>query len=180
LEGIQLEAPLEYDSVEILAPTSLALVADITEMRVAELAALNPAVLRSIVPDNYSIHVPKGIGNQLAASLQLIPANHRDSWRMHRVGAGETLASVSKLFGTTSNVIVAANNLRAAEVVEGDRLLIPVAVRSEAPVRPTVSRTPVRHTAVIVHHPKGKTPPSKPAVSSQHKPAVIVARSASN
>jgi hypothetical protein len=144
------------------------------------LAALNPAVLRNIVPDNYSIHVPKGIGNQLAASLQLIPAEHRDSWRMHRVGAGETLASVSKLFGTTPNVIMAANNLRSAEAVEGDRLLIPVAMRAEAPVRP-VSRTSVRRSAAVVHPAKGKTLPGKPvAANGSRKAPVIVARSASN
>jgi membrane-bound lytic murein transglycosylase D len=180
LQGIQLDPPLEYDTVEIVAPTSLALVADITEMPLSELAALNPAVLRNIVPDNYSIHVPKGIGNQLAASLQLIPAEHRDSWRMHRVGAGETLASVSKLFGTTPNVIMAANNLRSAEAVEGDRLLIPVAMRAEAPVRP-VSRTPVRRSAAVVHPAKGKTLPGKPvAANGSRKAPVIVARSASN
>jgi len=180
LEGIQLDAPLEYDTVEILTPTSLALVADITEMPLTELAALNPAVLRSMAPDHYSLHVPKGLGNQLAASLELIPAEHRDSWRMHRVGAGETLASVSKLFGTTPGVIVAANNLRSPEAVEGDRLLIPVAMRAEAPVRSTVSRTPVRRTAVV-NHAKGKTPPAKPVASNTSRKApVIVARSASN
>jgi membrane-bound lytic murein transglycosylase D len=182
LQGIQLDPPLEYDTVEILAPTSLALVADITEMPLPELAALNPAVLRSMVPENYSLHVPKGIGNPLAASLQLIPAEHRDSWRMHRVGSGETLASVSKLFGTTPNIIMAANNLRSPETVEGDRLLIPAALRAEAPVRPAVSRAPVRRAAVVVHHTQGKTPPAKPvaAVNPSRKAPVIVARSASH
>jgi membrane-bound lytic murein transglycosylase D len=182
LQGIQLDPPLEYDTVEILAPTSLALVADITEMALPELAALNPAVLRSMVPENYSLHVPKGIGNPLAASLQLIPAEHRDSWRMHRVGSGETLASVSKLFGTTPNIIMAANNLRSPETVEGDRLLIPAALRAEAPVRPAVSRAPVRRAAVVVHHTQGKTPPAKPvaAVNPSRKAPVIVARSASH
>ena len=166
LEGIQLEAPLEYDTVEIMAPTSLALVADISEMPLSELAALNPAVLKSIAPDNYSLHVPRGIGNQLAASLQMIPAEHRASWRMHRVGAGETVASVAKLFGTSPSVIVTANNLHSSEPVEGDRLLIPVAMRADVPVRPTVSRTPVRRAAVVVHHAKGKTPPAKPVAAN--------------
>jgi LysM repeat protein len=118
----------------------------------------------------------------LAASLQLIPAEHRDSWRMHRVGSGETLASVSKLFGTTPNIIMAANNLRSPETVEGDRLLIPAALRAEAPVRPAVSRAPVRRAAVVVHHTQGKTPPAKPvaAVNPSRKAPVIVARSASH
>src|ERR1017187_6605861 len=182
IQDFQLDPPLEYDTVEITSKTGMALVSDITETSLPELAALNPAVLRSMVPENYSLHVPKGIGNPLAASLQLIPAEHRDSWRMHRVGSGETLASVSKLFGTTPNIIMAANNLRSPETVEGDRLLIPAALRAEAPVRPAVSRAPVRRAAVVVHHTQGKTPPAKPvaAVNPSRKAPVIVARSASH
>jgi membrane-bound lytic murein transglycosylase D len=179
LEGIQLDSPLEYDTVEILANTSLNLVADITEIPVAELADLNPAVLRGMVPENYSLHVPKGSGNQLAASLQMVPAEHRDSWRMHRVGAGETVVSVAKLFGASPSVIGAANNLHSSEPVEGDRLLIPAALRVETPARQTVSRAPARRTAVVVHHATGKTPPAKgAAVKPQKKAPVSVARSA--
>ena len=48
--GIQLDPPLEYDTVEITAPTSLALVSDITDTPLAELAELNPAVLKGMVP----------------------------------------------------------------------------------------------------------------------------------
>jgi membrane-bound lytic murein transglycosylase D len=187
LEGIQLDAPLEYDTVEIQSPTSLPLVADITEVPLAELAVLNPAVLRSMAPENYSLHVPKGMGNQLAASLQLVPTEHRDSWRMHRVGAGETLASVARLFGTTANGIAAANSLRSPDAVEGDRLLIPAALRAEAPVRPAASRTPVRRTAVaarrtpvVARGAKGKTPPARSAATGNpaRKAPVIVAHSA--
>src|SRR6185369_14972213 len=162
LEGIQMDSPVEYDTVEIVAPTSLALIADITDTPLAELAALNPAILRGMTPENFSLHVPKGAGNQLAASLQQVPAEHRDSWRMHRVGAGETLASIGKQFGTSPNLIASANNLRSPEAVEGDRLLIPAALRIEAPVRQTVSRTPARRTAVVVHHTtKSKAAPAK-------------------
>jgi LysM repeat protein len=100
---------------------------------------------------------------------------------MHRVGAGETLASVGKLFGTTANVIMTANNLRSPEAVEGDRLLIPVALRAEAPARPAVSRTPIRRTtATAPHRIQGKTPAARPVTSVKppSKPPVIVARSA--
>ena len=182
LQGIQLDSPLEYDTVEILAPTSLALVADITETPLSELAALNPAVLRSIAPDKYSLHVPKGTGNQLAASLLLIPAEHRDSWRTHRVAAGETLAAVGKLFGTTPNVIMAANNLHAPETLEGDRLLIPLALRAEAPARTVVSRTPIRRTATVARRGQGKTTSAKPVATANpsRKSPVIVARSAAH
>ena len=122
---LQLDPPLQYDTVELSAATSLALVGDITETAQAELAALNPAVLHGTAPQNYSLHVPKGTGNQLMASLQLVPSERRTAWRMHRVETGETLAAIGKKFGTTPGSIVAANNLKSEDAVEGDRLLIP-------------------------------------------------------
>ena len=78
LAGIQLDPPLEYDTVETTAPTSLSLVADVTDTSVAELATLNPAVLKGMVPENFALRVPKGSGSHLMATLQMIPAQHRD------------------------------------------------------------------------------------------------------
>src|ERR1035437_5093487 len=50
IDGIQLAPPLKFDTVEISAPTSLALVSDIIDMRGAEMAALNPAILKGVFP----------------------------------------------------------------------------------------------------------------------------------
>jgi LysM repeat protein len=73
------------------------------------------------------------------AALQLIPVNRLDAWRMHRVGSGDTLATISKRYGVTPAAIVAANHLEASQVEEGDRLLIPAAARAEAPAKPAAS-----------------------------------------
>jgi membrane-bound lytic murein transglycosylase D len=134
IEGFQLDPPLEYDTVETSAPTSLTLVADVLDIPFAELAALNPASLRGMVPENFSVHVPKGSGNQLVAALQLIPSNRMDAWRMHRVGPGETLAVIGKRYAVPASYIVSANRLESAQAVEGDRLLIPSAQRALPPV----------------------------------------------
>ncbi len=147
LDHIQLDPPLEYDTVEVTAPTSLTLVADVTDSPLSELAALNPSILRGIAPASFSLHLPKGTGNQLVAALQLIPAEHRDSWRVHRVGAGETLAAIGKRYALPASSIVAANNLKTPEAVEGDRLMIPTPARAEAPARKVASRSAVRRTA---------------------------------
>ena len=48
LDHLQYDPPLQFDTVELSAPTSLALVADITDTTPAELASLNPAVLRGV------------------------------------------------------------------------------------------------------------------------------------
>ena len=174
LDHLQYDAPVEYDSVEISAATSLALVADITDTAPAELAALNPAVLRGIVPEKYSLHVPKGTGNQLMATLQLVPPERRTAWRMHKVETGETLAAIGKKFGIAPGSILAANNLKSDEAAEGDRLLIPAAARPEAPARRPVAHTAAhRAPTTPTHH--TSAPVATPRKSAAHKTPVLVA-----
>ena len=147
LEGIQMDPPLEYDTVEIAAKTGMALVSDITETPLPELTALNPAVLKGMIPAGYSLHVPKGTGNQLMAGLETIPPEHRDAWRMHRLGTGETLAEVGKRYGIAVNSLVAVNNLQSPEASEGDRLILPAALRAEPAAKRVVTRTARRRTS---------------------------------
>lgn len=163
LDGIPLDPPLEYDTVKVNAVTSLVLVSDLTDTSIPELQALNPAVLKNMVPEGYALHVPKGEGNQLMASLQLIPPEHRDSWRMHRVAEGETLASIGKRFGVLPATIVTANGMRKPEAVEGDRLIIPASLRLE-PVR----RSAARATVVRGHSSGRKTRPRSTVRSASH------------
>jgi hypothetical protein len=47
---------------------------------------------------------------------------------------------IGKRYGATPGSILAANNLRSAEPVEGDRLLIPAVMRAEPPARSRGSR----------------------------------------
>ena len=163
LEGLTLDPPLEYDTVEISAPTSLALISDMTDTPASELLSLNPAMLKGVVPDGYSLHVPKGKGNQLMATLQLIPTEHRIAWRIHRVTTGETVASIGKRFGVTSSSIVTANGLPKGEAAEGDWLMIPASFRVEAPVRRLASPSTAAHK-----HTAARRPAAKSAATSHH------------
>jgi membrane-bound lytic murein transglycosylase D len=135
LDQIVPDAAIEYDTIVTPSPTNLALLADLTDTSVGELMQLNPALLRSMAPGSFEVRVPKGSGQQVSAALDLIPADRRASWRMHRVEEGETLASVARLFNLTSSKLAAANDLKD-EPAAGDRLLIPVAYQETvAPVR---------------------------------------------
>jgi len=164
LDSVALDPPLEYDSFEVSAPTSLALISDLTDTPPSEMLALNPGLLKPAVPEGYSLHVPKGKGNQLMAALQMIPPEHRSTWRIHRVAAGETLATIGKRFGVTSSSIVTANKLDKADAAEGDWLMIPTALRTDAPLkraigssaasrRHTTARRSVAKTATVRAHP---------------------------
>jgi membrane-bound lytic murein transglycosylase D len=196
LDGIQLDPPLAFDTVEASAPTSLVLVSDIIDTPAAEMAALNPAILKGIVPEGYPLRVPKGSGNQFLAALQLIPAEHRNSWRVHRVGAGETLAAIGKRYAALPGSIAAANHLSSAQAADGDLLLIPAALRVEAPVRrttgartasarttsarTTVART-TTHRRAPVHRTSARASVAKPTAPAQpvHKSPPILTSTAS-
>lgn len=177
LNDISLDAPLEYDTIELTSPTSLTLVSDITDIPLSELAALNPAVLRNIAPENYSLHVPKGSAKQLTAALQLVPAEHRDSWRIHHVGSGETVESVARRYGVAASAIVAANGLKDGETLEGDRLMIPTALRVEPAARRSASarRTTTAARRSSTSRSRARTAAAKPAGKrpAAKKPALI-------
>ena len=172
LDGIQKDPPVEYDSIELTVPTSMALVSDVADIPLPELAALNPAVLKGVVPNKFTLHVPKGSGNQIAATLEMVPAGRRADWRMHRVAPGETLAGIGKAYGVTATAIVAANHLKSDETQEGDRLVIPVVRVQPTSVRHTGMRKPVHHATAASR----TTRSSHSATAAKpHKAPVVVA-----
>ncbi len=170
LDSVVPDAPLDYDTIEVNAPTHLGLVADLTDAPMPELLDLNPALLKGVVPAGYVLHVPKGTGSSLSASLQMIPAERRASWRMHKVASGETLASIGKHYGMAAGTIAAANGLKETSPAAGAQLLIPVAYRAAAvtPKSAVAGRRAVkgqRKQLLVVAHSAGNRGPrgSRPA-----------------
>lgn len=175
-----MDAPLEYDTVETDSLTGLALVADITDTPLNELAALNPAALRGMLPEGHTLHVPKGTGNTVSAALALVPADHRAAWRMHLIGPEETLAAIGQRYGVTPASIMAANRLTSARAEAGDRLIIPLAARPEPVARAAVRKTVVHRagtTATTTAARRPRTAPAKAGAPAKpvRKPAAIVA-----
>jgi membrane-bound lytic murein transglycosylase D len=125
LEAVDPDPPLEYDTIELAAPTSLALISDALERSTAEVREINPALLRGVAPAGYPLRVPKGSGTTLQATLEHVPAEKRASWRVHKVSAGDTLASISKRYGSSPSSIAGANPRQADDLEAGDVLLIP-------------------------------------------------------
>ncbi|MGA2593893.1 MAG: transglycosylase SLT domain-containing protein [Bryobacteraceae bacterium] len=169
LQGLVPNAPLEYDTIEVASPTHLALVADLTDAPMSELLDLNPALLRGVAPAGYVLHVPHGTGSSLSASLQLVPADRRAAWRIHKVAGGDTLASIARRYGMPAASIAAANGLTNASPATGDRLIIPATYTPPSVAVHTASRrhagTPAtkrrhRGTAGLTHTAANKAPRS--------------------
>ncbi|HYP09522.1 MAG TPA: transglycosylase SLT domain-containing protein [Bryobacteraceae bacterium] len=129
IENIETDAPLTYDTIEVDAPTHLALVADIADRPVSDLRDMTPSVLGSVAPAGFQLHVPEGAKGNVLAALETIPAERRASWRVHRVGPGDTLESIARRFNMPVNSIASINDQSEAEI--GDVLIIPTASQVE-------------------------------------------------
>lgn len=123
LEGIQAEPELRYETVVVDAPTHLALIADASDRPLSEIRDLNPALLGSVAPAGFAVHVPEGARTTVLAGLETIPAERRASWRIYRVSEGDTLESIARRYNTPVNAIESANNISEPEI--GDVLAIP-------------------------------------------------------
>lgn len=129
LENIEIDPPLQYDSLELEAPTHVALIADAADRPASELRELNPALLTSVAPRGYKLNVPAGTKTMILAGLDSIPPERRASWRIHRVGQGETLASIARRYNVPVRGIEAANGEADGEI--GEVLVIPTASQLE-------------------------------------------------
>lgn len=196
LLNLDLDAPVEYDTVKVDSATSLALIADASDRSLPEIQDLNPALLKPVAPAGFEVHVPKGGSDQVRMALEEVPAEHRATWRLHRVGADETLAEIARRYGTAVASISAANRLPVDHPDAGDTLIIPVsysaprvANHSAKPaVRHLVQRTPATSTAkkAPVHNPvrkaaapARKTPAPVHKVSTPYKTASIAKHASS-
>lgn len=150
LDSIDIDQPIEYDTLTLKAATNLALIADAAERPVSEIRDLNPALLKSAAPAGYQLHIPKGTSNDVLAALENVPPDRRTTWRMHRVERGETLAQIAKQFSTPAQSIAQANNHIEEAPEAGDLLIIPASYNPDAPAarRSAHKRAAARHGRV--------------------------------
>ncbi len=131
LENIDIDPPVEYESIQLAASTNLNLIADAAMQPVSVIRDLNPSLLRSIAPAGFQVHVPKGSAQNTQAALEAVPAENRQAWRLHHVEAGDTLATIAKSYHLAPERVVAVN--RGADSLEvGDMLLIPAVYHEES------------------------------------------------
>jgi len=173
LDGLGADPPLEYDTVELTAPTSLLLVADITERPVGDLRDLNPALLKGVAPPGYMLRVPQGTAASVASALELVPREQRAAWRLHRVERGETLNSIARSYRVSPGGISRANGIDAADVESGNLLLIPAKSVPEAGVTKKKAKSMARRGQVK----KSRVRPSQAKSASPRRSGMLASRS---
>ena len=109
LADLEMEAPLEYDTIEVYANTSLQIAADAANVPVTTMQDMNPAILRNVAPKGYFLRVPKTSGATVSAALELVPSDRRDTWRLHRVQDGEQLETIGRQYHVVETAMEQAN-----------------------------------------------------------------------
>ena len=129
LESVVPEQPVPADQASINYPVDLRLVAECLDTSENYLQELNPSLLRMTTPKDqtFTLNLPAGSKDKYEAAIALIPPDMRTFWRYHRVGYGDSLASIAHKYHTTTAVIAEANNLTDDEVKAGSKLIIPIA-----------------------------------------------------
>jgi membrane-bound lytic murein transglycosylase D len=128
------DAPLITDTVTVNAATDLRLVADIVGAPVQEIAAINPALLRTSTPPDtaYPLHLPAGTKDLFTRTIAGIPEDKRASWRYHKLQPGDTLDAIARTYHVTAAEIAFVNQIQpdadlASANTQIDALVIPVA-----------------------------------------------------
>jgi peptidoglycan lytic transglycosylase D len=170
LQDVDFEPAVSYDSLELQTPTHIGLVAAALDRSVSELKELNPSLTKTVAPGGFTLRVPKGQVPQLEAALNVIPADRRDSWRVHRVEPGDTFKSVAERYGTTAGLLSSANHDQLPEA--GMFAAVPVAYPgARTPVVKARSRkTPAKVSGKKAASAKtARKPAAKPAAHAAGK-----------
>jgi membrane-bound lytic murein transglycosylase D len=174
LDDLEADKPLEYDTIELEAPTHLGLIAEAVDRPMSEIRELNPSLLRSVAPAGHAVHVPKGTLGVILAAFQAIPSNRRGAWRVHRLESGETFATLAKRYGAAPSAVSSANHDELPEAgswiaipaaYPGDRAPARVAESSRRAAGQSAKRKPAPRTAA--RH--AKTPVRRSA-TGRHAP----------
>ncbi len=125
-DTIQVDAPMEYEEIEIEKQIHLKHVAMAIGTSERQLTEINPELRYKILPpDKYLLKVPEGTSLVLTAKLSEIPESKPPTRTVvyHRVRRGETLSIIAKKYRTRVSSIMRANNLRRSHYIVAGRLL---------------------------------------------------------
>jgi membrane-bound lytic murein transglycosylase D len=176
LDHLDIESPVEADSMILDAPTHLGLIADAVDRPLSELKELNPGLIKSVAPAGFTIHVPKGTLPAVETAFAVVPPNKRDAWRLHRVGPGDSFAGLAKRYSAQTAMVSQVNHEQLPEA--GGLVAIPVgypgdrtATRAVARKTGAKRRITAAPTAASVKKPASKAP-AKAAQKSATKTPV--------
>jgi membrane-bound lytic murein transglycosylase D len=123
-------APLAYETVEVAGSVTLDVIARCAGVDEAALVTLNPALLRGATPPDSTtrVHIPPGTTAAFQAAIAQVPAAERVTYRKHLVESGDSLGSISALYGVGVDALVEFNRISNPNRISvGMEVVVPLA-----------------------------------------------------
>lgn len=122
------EKPSQSDYIEVEPLTSLEAIALTCNSEVKTIRAINSELQKNLTPpglDKYTLKIPPGSHDQVAARLPLVHPVVTIDYKTHEVKQGETLTTICNKYNLNKTTLLKANDLRTANLTQGKHLRIP-------------------------------------------------------
>jgi len=121
-----------FKLVNVGSQIDLSLAAELADIPLNDLYALNPGHNRWATPPNgpHYLLIPKDKADGFEARLAKIPDRQLIRWVRHRIRSGETLSTIAQRYHTSINVIKRVNGIKGRTIRAGHNITIPVAKKS--------------------------------------------------
>ncbi|MFO7603856.1 MAG: LysM peptidoglycan-binding domain-containing protein [Gammaproteobacteria bacterium] len=131
-----------FKVVDVGAQIDLSLAAELAEIPINHLYALNPGHNRWSTPPEgpHYLLLPKDKAEGFEARLAEIPDRQLIKWERHRIRQGETLSTIAQKYHTSIDVIKRVNGIKGKTIRAGHHLTIPVAKRDPASYKLSASQ----------------------------------------
>lgn len=121
-----------FAAVDLDGQIDLAVAAELADIELNELQALNPGFNRWATDPAgpHRLQLPIERTETFQRAVAELPPTERVRWHRHQVRAGETLGGIARQHRTTVGALQAANNLSGTTIRAGSHLMIPTSTRS--------------------------------------------------
>jgi len=148
---LQYEPEYQYETCQISEPVSMKTLAQCAGLSLEELRLLNTELVSLCTPPEggtYNLHLPLGKKENFLSKFATLTDTEKRPWVMHEVKRGETLASISSQYGTSSQEIATLNQISGyrAKLKRGAIIRIPIESQSTHSVTSDVTLTESKQT----------------------------------
>lgn len=120
-----------YDTFKITEPINLNALAKCASIKLEELQAYNPELLRTCTPpdvDEYIVKIPVGCKEKFTQNFVALTQEEKQPWLNHKVESGETVRSIARLYGVSAQTLADVNDISSfkKKIKAGTELRIPL------------------------------------------------------
>lgn len=134
--NIQYESPVDYDTVYVHEAVDLNALGTAAGVTGLDIKSLNPELLQPSTPpveicgpEGYCLKIPLGTVKKFAERYVRLTPEEKRPWLIHTVERGESLRSIARTYGLSTDQLADYNNISSSEHIKrGTRLRVPMTV----------------------------------------------------